>query len=848
MDAAPAADLCRAGTPSDVSGSGPWVWGCAGTDGGASADCVAARTPLEGDINGDGALTTADAVVALKTMARLNGDGIPGNVQTDETDTDADGHIGFSDAIYVLQRLADLRKPLSTSAVGSVTLPAGIGLTHADVQVQAFLGKAAVQANGTYAVTQPASGLVLVMVTDPQERVILMGYCDAVDPGMGRLSALSTATALMFLDIGGPNLPPENWKEVLAMIESAQTVKHLASVIEARLAEDPGALDAGDAAIKAAIATARDILVPVEAREAAAPAALSAALPASSAASRTPLDTTPVQIAVTSANPLSGIQIMSETNGDGLVIQNSYRRHCYYWVFYAGYQDQSGADHLLSSALYEKVASGYLKSTAGLSGVIGTSLDYFVWEKLPYDPVKADPIVLDKAPADAKHGYYKVVAVGGTTVAGLLPPSWAMEDVNRNDYLAMQTLMGVVSVVKDYFLPVAFALSAKDTVNMMAGKDLGEFCTVLVGFFIKAGVNIAQNIAANDYDGAGRALLKAYLTDGELRKAVCKFVASRLLRYVLSAERLEQVSTSAEMYAKILKGFDIAMLGWDLGGVTKDLAVSNGYEYFDVVAVPPDVHVEPSSATLIPNYEKTFHAVKGTIAGDAFEYRWSVKGAGGGGLHREGETAMAGAVTTSAPAVVYKAQADPGDKAEDTVTVEVYRKFVTDAGVVTQYVGTGKAVVTLLNSPTNGIPVAYHFTGPYRWENYVVSLAYFTWPAVEGAYAYELSASGARYAWGDPRPFYTWGYTIPAHCYWTPTPTGGCVHYWGAGREPIPAGFPMPEMPEGTVGYGSIVLDRVNDSVNYAEFLEAYAPEIYMQYRDTYSDAVISAVPKFWGQ
>jgi 3',5'-cyclic AMP phosphodiesterase CpdA len=38
---APAADLCRAGTPSPVRGTGPWTWTCAGTNGGAQVQCVA---------------------------------------------------------------------------------------------------------------------------------------------------------------------------------------------------------------------------------------------------------------------------------------------------------------------------------------------------------------------------------------------------------------------------------------------------------------------------------------------------------------------------------------------------------------------------------------------------------------------------------------------------------------------------------------------------------------------------------------------------------------------------------------------------------------------------------------
>jgi hypothetical protein len=38
---APTANLCAAGTPSAVSGTGPWSWSCAGINGGSSASCSA---------------------------------------------------------------------------------------------------------------------------------------------------------------------------------------------------------------------------------------------------------------------------------------------------------------------------------------------------------------------------------------------------------------------------------------------------------------------------------------------------------------------------------------------------------------------------------------------------------------------------------------------------------------------------------------------------------------------------------------------------------------------------------------------------------------------------------------
>ncbi len=45
VSSAPTANLCTAGTPSAVAGSGPWTWSCAGSNGGSTASCSAPLLP-----------------------------------------------------------------------------------------------------------------------------------------------------------------------------------------------------------------------------------------------------------------------------------------------------------------------------------------------------------------------------------------------------------------------------------------------------------------------------------------------------------------------------------------------------------------------------------------------------------------------------------------------------------------------------------------------------------------------------------------------------------------------------------------------------------------------------------
>ena len=76
---APTSGLCSAGTPSTVTGSGPWNWTCAGSNGGAMATCTA---PVQSS-GGSGSLLPADrdASANWKMAGMLSAGGIPNRTQ-----------------------------------------------------------------------------------------------------------------------------------------------------------------------------------------------------------------------------------------------------------------------------------------------------------------------------------------------------------------------------------------------------------------------------------------------------------------------------------------------------------------------------------------------------------------------------------------------------------------------------------------------------------------------------------------------------------------------------------------------------------------------------------------------
>ncbi len=62
------------------------------------------RPPISGDVNGDGAVNLADAILALQAAVNMHQSYVHANA-----DVNGDGVIGIQEVIYVLQRLSGLR-------------------------------------------------------------------------------------------------------------------------------------------------------------------------------------------------------------------------------------------------------------------------------------------------------------------------------------------------------------------------------------------------------------------------------------------------------------------------------------------------------------------------------------------------------------------------------------------------------------------------------------------------------------------------------------------------------------------------------------------------------------------
>ena len=67
------------------------------------------RLGPEGDVNGDGGVDLADAILALQVISGLNPGGIDPDYATSGADVNGDCKIGWEEVVYILQRVLENR-------------------------------------------------------------------------------------------------------------------------------------------------------------------------------------------------------------------------------------------------------------------------------------------------------------------------------------------------------------------------------------------------------------------------------------------------------------------------------------------------------------------------------------------------------------------------------------------------------------------------------------------------------------------------------------------------------------------------------------------------------------------
>ena len=235
-------------------------------------------------------------------------------------------------------------------AAGKVTVPTGFPLKPSDLFVEAQGDREPVSQNGSFRVALPNTGETLVTLQDATGDVLMLGYADSGSSGSaeagghGQISAATTATALLFYGVSGYTLPSTAWSTLTAYIASSTQCRQVASVVAARLDASATAL-ASDAQITTAVLSgaaglAAGHLSPSFSTPVAKNASMTVSVVRSSASGTS---TSGNAVLVQPSSVQSGVEVLNNPTGDGIVFVNHLRRRCEAFIYETAKQAPGGS-------------------------------------------------------------------------------------------------------------------------------------------------------------------------------------------------------------------------------------------------------------------------------------------------------------------------------------------------------------------------------------------------------------------------------------------------------------------------------------------------------------------------
>jgi hypothetical protein len=551
----------------------------------------------------------------------------------------------------------------SGPVTGTVKLPVGYAQPASNFKVVGVNGDSLVDANGQFVLPNPGSGTMQVDLLDPDGKVVLVGLLKA---NGCEVSARSTAIVLTYYALGGFTLPAEHQGTLYDLVAQTKAVDDLAAVLETKLAADPLVLTNGDDNLTQAIAAARRAIT----GEPAAKTFL-----AKARAKATAKDDTGTNISVDPAGtvPQSGVQIMPNPGGSGILAQNNFRRYATFLVYQTGTEDSGGNKTMYTTP--QAVGTAHdITSTSRLE-LFSAISDCFTGHA-PFSPVTTNPVDLPLADGSAKT-FYDIIVLG-PAFESAYPPIF--QDTRYFGFA--QDWNGQITRLNFKMFWLDFAWPAIETFLFVKGasiqnEKLENFVTdfkalcdkrlASLGVYVfkeKGDMVIAMNLLLNALkDDTFRLefvdMCKKALTESALNQANFQAMAQKLKG---------RASASA-----IVAAVNIALEVGDLYKVMEALNQSRSGEVWTATVLPPNVHLDPGTATVTQNSPSAAFtaSVKGAASGAKFVYRWSTPG--GYGVLSDVHGQQGKSFDSTYSVVNYMADVGAIKNGNlDTVTVEVF--------------------------------------------------------------------------------------------------------------------------------------------------------------------------------
>jgi hypothetical protein len=522
-----------------------------------------------------------------------------------------------------------------------------------------------VAADGTFRIEIVAAGPAQIDVLTPGGQIAMIGFVDAAG-ATAEVSAATTARALLYIALGGFALPADLQVAALDFLARTPEAPTVTAAVANAMRSNPAALADGSDALTQALAAAQDAIHARARAQASVTPARALRTSSSGASEFANLLIEP------SAAIQSGVELLHNPDGGGMVAQNHFRRPAALLFYQTGFENADGDREELKPPVQ---TGDVLQVPATGRLAITTAVGDALTGNAPWSPELSGAVTLPLVEG-SRTTYYEAVLLGPTLDFVTTPP--LMRD-HRFFPFSAQWNQIIDEKSLDLFwdaiaLPLMESFLFGGASAIQAGKR-DAFVQSFRGLSDGRLANLGLALRANGgYATAMRLVLDELRTNNRYRLDFINTVRNAMAasaQQKANFQKIESRLAARASAASILAAVQLALASADVAAVIKDLQSARVAESWEVALTLPTVRLEPATATVSSDQRSVIlrASITGNPAGD-FEYAWSTTGVNGN-IHDDlGKTGPS--FVSDQREIQYIATTNPLPRGQlDTVTVEV---------------------------------------------------------------------------------------------------------------------------------------------------------------------------------
>ena len=452
--------------------------------------------------------------------------------------------------------------------------------------------------------------------------LLLLGASDGSDVVV---SVESTAEALLYYLIGGMWLPVEPQDDVRALLRGIGEADAVAAELRRQVLAGGNGLVDPDAATLAALRAAHEALFE-DVEIAASFAAVTGGAMAAASVGTAEVDGTNIVIDPGGATQ-SGVQVLHNPSGAGVVGQNSFRRPGALLAYEVAWEDADGVE----TPIDPPVPAGRVDVPAtGQLEVLNALFDVLTGDA-PWSPVLSPGLNLPGR-ADASRTHYRLVLLGPSTsadVPAILSDARFAEFHDEWDDVILEKSLELF--LDELLLPLVEMYGLGALAKYDAGKltELRTRVRVIADEHL-LGLGVYLRAGRTGYADALKFAISRLVESREFRLELTETIFEALTesdRNRAAVEAMERRLSTRASATAIAAAVQAVMVGGDVDKIMLDLSDSTAAEDWSVISAQALFALSPGLAIVSRDSPSAKFTVlpKGTLTG-TYLYRWTTSG------------------------------------------------------------------------------------------------------------------------------------------------------------------------------------------------------------------------------